>query len=53
MLKYIQRLILCGYSPTDAYVTCYDFIKEFSLIELDLFIRSIEKEIQRVDRIQS
>lgn len=52
MLKYIQRLMSCGYSPTDAYSTCYDFIKEFSLIELESFISSIEKEIRCVDRVQ-
>lgn len=51
MLEYVQRLILCGYSPSDAYSTCCDFIKEFSLIELDLFIRSIEKEVRYVDKV--
>lgn len=51
MLEYVQRLMSCGYSPSDAYSTCCDFIKEFSLIELNLFIQSIEKEVQNVDKI--
>lgn len=53
MSEYIHRLMLYGYSLIDAYFTCYDFIKEFSLTELDSFIQSIEKETRRVDRIQS
>lgn len=51
MYNYIQRLILCGYSPSDAYSTCYNFIKELTLTELDFFVRSLEKEIRNVDPI--
>lgn len=44
MQEYIQRLIRCGYSPSDACSTCHDFVKEFSLDELVSFIEYLEKE---------
>jgi hypothetical protein len=51
MQDYIQRLIHCGYSPHNAYSTCYNFIKEFSVLDLETYITSLEKEVRYVDRI--
>lgn len=54
MQTQINRLISCGFSPHEAYRTYYDFLKEFSLKEFEIFILSIEKETKtHVDRIQS
>lgn len=50
MSDYIQRLIQCGYSPSEAYSTCYDFIKEFSLQDLQAFIVCLE-EAYNVDSV--
>lgn len=43
MQEYIQRLIHCGYSPSDAYSTCWSFVRDFSLNELMYFIRCLEE----------
>lgn len=42
MLKYINRLIACGYAPYNAYAVCRSFAKNFSIVELDMFVQSIE-----------
>lgn len=49
MSEYVNRLIKCGYSPTHAYATCQNFIKEFSLCELVKFIVALEEENAHVD----
>lgn len=41
---WINRLINCGYSPCNAYITYYDFLKKFSEKELEEFIESMEKD---------
>lgn len=46
MSEYIQRLIRCGYSPSDAYRTCYNFIKEFNMSILQKFISDLEKGLR-------
>lgn len=52
MQTQINRLISCGFSPHEAYRTYYDFLKEFSLKEFEIFILSIEKETKtHVDRV--
>lgn len=43
-MDYINRLIMCGYSPCMATRTYYDFIRNFSLEELEEFIESLEEE---------
>lgn len=42
MIEYINRLIACGYAPYNAYATCRSFARDFSIIELDMFVQSIE-----------
>lgn len=44
MLKYINRLISCGYAPYNAYSICRSFAKNFSIVELDTFVKSIERD---------
>lgn len=56
MEEYINRLIRCGYSPCDAYLTYHQFLKEhgFSHKELDEFLSSLEEKERgeiHVDRI--
>ena len=42
MNLYIARLMACGYSMCDAYMTYFDFIKNFKLDDLESFIKSLE-----------
>ena len=44
MWKYIDRLVKCGYSTHRAYNVCSDFVKNLSLVELEFFIASVEKD---------
>lgn len=44
MLKYINRLIACGYAPYNAYSICRSFAKNFGIVELDMFVQSIERD---------
>ena len=44
MQKYIDRLIKCGYSPEKAYSLCQDFRRNLSIVDLENFILSMEKE---------
>lgn len=44
MLKYINRLIACGYAPYNAYAICRSFAKNFSIVELDTFVKSMERD---------
>ena len=50
MQKFIDRLIHCGYSPSDAHSTCHDFIREFNIEKLEEFISSLERDLY-VDRV--
>lgn len=40
---YIARLMSCGYSMTDAYMTYHDFVKNYTLDDLEYFIQSLEE----------
>lgn len=53
--EYINRLIRCGYSPSNAYYIYHDFLKTYAFSEKELneFILSVEKDNRYVDRIQS
>lgn len=51
MQEYVDRLIRCGLSPSEAYSTCVSFIKHFSLLDLQMFISSIEKERQEAPNV--
>ena len=44
MYDFIFRLVNCGYSPHDAYMTYRSFLKEFSEKDLILFIKALEAE---------
>ena len=44
MNEYILELIKCGYSPHEAYMTYYSFMKEYSMDDLILLIDSMEKD---------
>ena len=46
MQEYIERLIRCGLSPCNAYITYHDFLRKygFSHKELDEFINSMETD---------
>jgi hypothetical protein len=48
MNEYILRLIHCGYPLCEAISTYHDFIKEYSLKDLILFIESLEKEVDNI-----
>ena len=43
--NYINRLQSCGYSKTEAFCICWDFIKEYSFKELDNYVVCLELEI--------
>lgn len=45
MNEYVLRLEKCGVSASRAYRFCFDFMKNFGLAELELFIRDIEAEV--------
>ena len=47
MHKYADRLIKCGYTPFEAYSTCVSFLKDFPLIDLEMFISCVEKRHRR------
>jgi len=49
MSDFVQRLIRHGYSASEAYTICQSFLKEFTIVELEIFIKSIEKERSHVD----
>lgn len=44
MIEYTNRLIACGYAPHNAYAICRSFAKDFSIVELDMFVQSIEHD---------
>lgn len=44
MLKYINRLVACEYAPRNAYAICRSFAKDSSIVELDMFVQSIEHD---------
>ena len=41
---YVKRLVSCGYSYANAIRVCGDFLKNFTLADLDDFVKSIEKD---------
>ena len=43
MSTYINRLVKCGYTIGKARAICIDFIKNLSLIDLECFIMSVER----------
>lgn len=49
MQKYIDRLVNCGMSPDEAYCTCVSFMKDFTLVDLEAFVHSLEKDRYHVD----
>lgn len=49
MDKYVERLIKCGYSVSEARKICYDFLKDFCLFDLINFILFMENE--HVDKV--
>lgn len=49
MQKYVNRLIKCGYSPVDAYNMCVNYLKDFSILDLEMLISSIEERRKHVD----
>ena len=51
MSEYINILIICGYSPCDAYLTYHNFRRELSLKDLDAFISYLERDVKHVDRV--
>jgi hypothetical protein len=42
MLKYIIRLVKCGFTVEEACQDCCDFMRDFSLFELENFVSSME-----------
>lgn len=44
MQQYINRLMKCGYSFENAYKICQDFQKNLSIVDLENFVLSMEKE---------
>lgn len=44
MIEYINRLIACGYAPHNAYAVCRSFARDFSIVELNMFVQSIEHD---------
>lgn len=48
MIKYVNRLVKCGYTYDTAYGVCADFICNLSLFDLECFVQSMEN-IQHVD----
>lgn len=52
MWDYVERLMKCGYPSYKAYCVCQDFIKNLSLIDLQCFIDSMEREYY-VGRMES
>lgn len=49
MEKYINRLTKCGYSTYKAKLICLEFLKDFSLVDLNNFICFMEKNY--VDKV--
>ena len=47
---YIDRLESCGYSRHRAMRTVYDFLKEFTYVDLEDFLRSLEESIYDVSK---
>lgn len=51
MNNYELRLIRCGYTPQRAEETYKDIMKNFSIAELEVFVKYIE-EVSNVDLLQ-
>ena len=49
-MEYVNRLRACGYSPSLALRTYCDFLKNYSLTELEELIESLEAETD-VDKV--
>lgn len=52
MSEYIERLMRCGYSADRAISTYRDFLKNFTIADLDIYVRQVEKD-NYVDLLQS
>lgn len=51
MSEYIDRLVRCGYSMDKAIDTYRDFLRNFTIAELDIYVRQVEKN-SYVDSLQ-
>ena len=49
--SYIDRLVKCGYTVDAATDTYLDFIKNFSIAELEVYVRYVERN-SYVDLLQ-
>ena len=52
MTEYVVRLINCGFTVEEAYKDCCDFLRDFSLFELQNYVTSMEA-FKNVGKIQS
>lgn len=43
MEKYVERLIKCGYKRDRATRVCEDFVRNLSVLDLQLFVESTEE----------
>lgn len=43
MKSYVKRLVRCGYSYDRAFTVCKDFVKNLTIVDLECFVLSIEK----------
>lgn len=48
MSKYINRLVKCGYSRQRAKDVCCDFVRNLSFFDLECFVTSMEKYVDKV-----
>ena len=47
MRKYIERLMACGYTETEATKLCIEYSNNLPLHELENLIRSLEKKYEQ------
>lgn len=52
MQKYIDRLMKCGYSFDNARKICQDFQKNLSIVDLENFVLSMEKENLKKNNVE-
>lgn len=48
MNEYIKRLVDCGYSFEMAEEICHDMILNLSIVELQMFVESVESHVAAV-----
>lgn len=51
MQKYIDALVRCGYTEEQAYEECVGFLKDFSLLGLQYFVESAERNRRHVEAL--